>query len=126
MAHGIDRSEVEERGEIKSIGRETTFQEDTANLQIILKALEELSADIHNDVSAQHLYFKTVTVKVRYENFETHTHGRTLPFLTDRLQDLSKTANELVQSYLTTNRKIRLVGVRVSNFVSGQRQKTLI
>ena len=125
MARGIDKAEVEERGEIKSIGREVTFQEDTADFKIVLKTLDELSEDVHNDALAQHLYFKTVTVKVRYENFETHTHSKTLPFLTDRLQDLRKTVNELMQSYLRPERKIRLVGVRASNFVSGQRQKTL-
>jgi DNA polymerase IV (DinB-like DNA polymerase) len=125
MARGIDKAEVEERGEIKSIGREVTFQEDTTDFKIVLKTLDELSEDVHNDALAQHLYFKTVTVKVRYENFETHTHSRTLPFLTDRLQDLRKTVNELMQSYLRPERKIRLVGVRASNFVSGQRQKTL-
>jgi len=126
MAHGIDKTEVEERGEIKSIGREVTFQEDTADFEIILRTIDELSEDVHNDASAQHVYFKTVTLKVRYENFETHTHSKTLPFLTDRLQDLRKAANELVQPYLRPDRKIRLVGVRASNFVSGQRQKTLM
>ena len=34
MAHGIDRSEVEERTEVKSISHETTFEEDTADAQI--------------------------------------------------------------------------------------------
>jgi DNA polymerase IV (DinB-like DNA polymerase) len=126
MAHGIDRTEVEERGEIKSIGRELTFQEDTADFQIIAKTIDGLSEDVHNEALAQHLHFKTVTVKVRFENFETHTRSKTLPFLTDRLQDLRKTANQLIQPYLRPDRKIRLVGVRASTFVSSQKQKTLV
>ncbi|MBS7621456.1 DNA polymerase IV, partial [Candidatus Bathyarchaeota archaeon] len=72
------------------------------------------------------LYFKTVTLRVRYENFETHTHSKTLPFITNRLQDLKKTAKELIQDYLKPERKIRLVGVRVSNFVSAEKQKPLV
>jgi DNA polymerase IV (DinB-like DNA polymerase) len=126
MAHGVDNSDVEERGEIKSIGREITFQEDTDDFKLVLETIDELSKDVHDDVLAQHLYFKTVTVKVRYKNFETHTHSKSLPFMTDRLQDLRKTAKELLQSYLLPDRKIRLVGVRVTNFVSGQRQRTLV
>lgn len=126
MAHGIDRSEVEERGEVKSISRDITFEEDTDDFEFVLKTLDRLSEEVHKDVSEQNLCFKTVTVKVRYENFETHTHGKSLPFVTDRLQDLQKTVKELIQKYLTPYRKIRLVGVRVSSFVSAEKQKRLI
>jgi DNA polymerase IV (DinB-like DNA polymerase) len=126
MAHGIDRSEVEERSEIKSIGRDVTFQEDTNDFEYVLKALDALSEEVYRDVLNQQLFFKTVTIRIRYENFETHTHGKTLPFITDRLQDLMRIARELAQPYLRSDRKIRLVGVRVSSFVSGFKQKKLV
>jgi DNA polymerase IV (DinB-like DNA polymerase) len=125
MAHGIDRSEVQEREGIKSISRDITFDEDTANFDFVLNTLDKLSEEVHKDTLKQQLYFKTVTVRVRYENFETHTHSKTLPFITNRLQDLKKTAKELIQDYLVQERKVRLVGVRVSNFVSAEKQKTL-
>ena len=125
MAHGNDRSEVQERGEIKSISRDVTFEEDTSNFEFVLNTLDGLSEEVYKDVLKQQLYFKTVTVRVRYENFETHTHSKTLPFITNRLQDLKKTARELMQTYLSSDRKVRLVGVRVSNFVSAEKQKTL-
>ncbi|NIU83711.1 MAG: DNA polymerase IV, partial [Candidatus Thorarchaeota archaeon] len=118
MAHGIDRSEVQETYEVKSISRELTFQEDTADSELILGIIDELSAEVHRDVLEQALFFKTVTVKIRFGDFETHTHGKTLSFPTDRLQDLKKLARELTQEYLGLDRKIRLVGVRVSNFSS--------
>jgi DNA polymerase IV (DinB-like DNA polymerase) len=126
MAHGIDRSKVEERGELKSISRETTFEEDTLDFDFIFKALDGLSEEVHKDVLRQNLYFKTVTVKVRYENFETHTHSRTLPLITNQLEDLKKTSRELLQTYLRQDRKIRLIGVRVSNFTSAEKQRTLV
>jgi len=126
MAHGIDKSEVEERGEIKSISRDVTFEEDTSNFEFILNTLDDLSEQVHSDALRQNLCFKTVTVKVRYENFETHTHSKTLPLITNRLQDLNKTTRELMQEYLRLDRKIRLVGVKVSNFTSTEKQKTLI
>jgi DNA polymerase IV (DinB-like DNA polymerase) len=126
MARGIDRSEVEARTEVKSISHETTFEEDTDDAEAVLKALDALAAEVVKEVAAQKLFFKTVTVKVRYENFETHTRGKTLPFMTDRLQDLQKTAKELLQPYLKRDRKIRLIGVRASSFVKGEKQKTLV
>jgi DNA polymerase IV (DinB-like DNA polymerase) len=125
MAHGIDKSEVEERGEIKSISRDTTFEEDTSDFALVQNTLDKLAEEVHKDVIQQQLNFKTVTVKIRYEDFETHTHSRTLPFITNRLEDLKKTAKELLQPYLRLDRKIRLVGVKVSNFVSAEKQKTL-
>jgi len=125
MASGIDRSEVEERGGIKSLSRELTFEVDTGDFGLVLNSLDRLSEQVHEDVSRHSLCFKTVTVKVRYENFETHTHGKTLPFIKNRLQDLKKTARELTQAYLRPERKIRLIGVRVSSFTSAEKQKTL-
>jgi DNA polymerase IV (DinB-like DNA polymerase) len=125
MARGIDRSEVEPKTEVKSISHETTFEEDTADTAIVLQALDMLSEEVCKEALNQSLFFKTVTVKVRYENFETHTRSKTLLFMTNRQQDLKKTAKELIQLYLKRDRKIRLIGVRISSFVKGEKQKTL-
>jgi DNA polymerase IV (DinB-like DNA polymerase) len=125
MAHGIDKSEVEERSEVKSISREMTFEEDKSDFRLVLEALDRLSEEVHSDASRHDFCFRTITVKVRYENFETHVHGKTLPILTNRVQDLKKTARELMHDYLKPDRKIRLIGVKVSNLTSIQEQKTL-
>ena len=126
MARGIDESEVKEREEVKSVGREVTFEEDTSDLDRILGTLDKLSETVHKEVVSRDMLFRTVTVKVRFENFETHTHGKTLPLPTNRLQDLQKTARELAEEYLHQGRMVRLVGVRVSNFVSHKEQTTLL
>jgi DNA polymerase IV (DinB-like DNA polymerase) len=126
MAQGIDRSEVEARTEVKSISHETTFEVDTDDAETVLKALDALAEDVSKEVAAQKLFFKTVTVKIRYENFETHTRSKTLPFITNRQQDLEKTARQLLNDYLKRDRKIRLIGVRASSFVKGEKQKTLV
>lgn len=126
FAHGIDESEVAERGEIKSVGRETTFETNTDDYDLILHTLDELARRIHREISKRKMLFKTVTIKIRYGNFETHTHGMTLASFTDRVQDLHKAARELAQAYLREHRTIRLVGVRVSNLTSSEGQRTLV
>jgi len=126
MARGIDSSEVEEHVGVKSVSHETTFEEDTADPSVILQALNELCASVQKETENQNLLFKTVTLKIRFEHFETHTKAKTLPFLTNRLYDLQKTAKELLDPYLQKNRKVRLIGVRVSSLVSMEKQKTLI
>jgi DNA polymerase IV (DinB-like DNA polymerase) len=126
MANGVDGSEVEERVGVKSVSHETTFEEDTSDSAAILQALDMLCVEVQKEVENQHLLFKTVTLKIRFEHFETHTKSKTLPFLTTRLYDLQKTAKELASAYLSKDRKVRLIGVRVSSLVSMEKQKTLL
>jgi DNA polymerase IV (DinB-like DNA polymerase) len=125
MAKGIDRSEVEERIGVKSVSHETTFEEDTADSAAILQALNWLCEAVQRETAEQKLLFKTVTVKIRYQGFETHTKSKTLPRLTNRLEDLKKTAKELLLPYMSAERKMRLIGVRVSSLVNCEKQKTL-
>lgn len=125
MAHGIDKSEVEERGQIKSISRDVTLEEDTSDFELVLNILDELSTEVTKEVLDYGYYFRTITIRIRYEDFETHTHSKTLPVMTNRLQDMKKTARELIHGHLGTDKKIRLVGLRVSNLVSLKEQKTL-
>lgn len=125
-AHGIDKSQVEEREGVKSISRETTFQEDTADPQLIMQTLRSLAEQVQNDVQEQRLSFRTVAIKIRYENFETHTHSKTLPFITNRLHDLNKTSVELLTKNIKPQSKVRLIGVRVSSFIETDKQKTLV
>jgi len=125
MAHGIDDSEVEERSQIKSLSHETTFEEDTSDLDLALNVLNELAAEVAEEAQDRGYHFKTITIRIRYENFETHTYSRTLPAMTNRLQDLQKTAGELMRTYVKPDRKIRLIGLRVSNLASLKEQKTL-
>jgi len=124
-AQGIDNSEVAERDVVKSVGREVTFEEDTSDFGVVFKTLDKLSQEIHDEVVERKLLFKTVTIKIRYENFETHTHGKTLSFFTNSLQSLQKAAIELIQPYLAKNRKVRLVGLRASTLTSNKEQRTL-
>ena len=126
MAQGIDNSEFQERWERKSLSREITFEEDTSDSKFIFESLDALSDDLYQEIKATKFTFKTITVKIRYENFETHTHCKTLPFYTDRLNDIKKNARNLLQYYLKAKRKIRLIGVKLSNLFSIESQTRLI
>jgi DNA polymerase IV (DinB-like DNA polymerase) len=125
-ARGVDRSEVETRTDVKSISHENTFEEDIDDTEAMLKALVTLSQGVIKEVMKQKVFFKTVTVKMRYENFETHTRSKTLAHITNRPEDLQKATRELFMAYLKDGRKIRLIGVRVSNFIKGEKQKKLL
>lgn len=125
MAHGIDKSEVIEEWEAKSISREFTFEEDTSDPALIYKTLDKLCEQVYNDLQNSRFHFKTVSIKIRYSNFETHMRSKTLPFLTNRLKDIQKTCHELIDTFLQSDRKIRLVGAKASKLVSSEKQRTL-
>lgn len=125
-AQGIDNSEVQEQWTRKSMSREITFEEDTVDPDLILETLDAITEDLHKELTASKFTFKMITIKVRYSNFETHTHGKTLLFFTDRLKDIRKSALDLMRVYLRPKRKIRLIGVRLSNLFSTEKQARLI
>lgn len=125
-AHGIYESEVGgRRGMRKSIGHENTFAVDTDTSDVVFQKLASLCRRVHERVARRNLLFKTVTVKIRHQSFRTYTHGKTMPFFTNSLQNLRKAVEELAQDSLSGGKKIRLVGVRVSNLKPIEGQRTL-
>ena len=116
-ANGIDFSEVVEEYETKSIGREVTFEQDADDEELIFNVLDELAEDVHREVIDNAFQFKTITVKVRYQHFDTHTRARSLLFPTNDLAILKNNAKRLIAPYLRGNKKIRLIGLRVSTFI---------
>jgi DNA polymerase IV (DinB-like DNA polymerase) len=123
VANGIDDSEVAAYSERKSFGRETTFERDVDDDERILKTAEALAEQVIED--SKGFSFRTITVKVRYENFETHTLSKTLSTITNSSENLKFFSKQLLIPYIGKNR-IRLIGVRVSNLFSMERQKTLL
>jgi DNA polymerase IV (archaeal DinB-like DNA polymerase) len=117
FANGIDNSEVVEEYETKSIGRDTTFEKDADNEEQILQVLDELAEEVHEDMIANGFKFKTITVRIRYQYFDTHTRSKSLLFPTNDLDILRNNAKRLIAPFLHRNKKIRLIGVRVSNLV---------
>ncbi len=125
-ALGISGAKVGGRkGRRKSIGHESTFATDTNNISRIVQRLDDLCQRVHERATKQRLLFKTVTIKIRDQDFNTHTHSKTLPFFTNQLQDLQKATRTLTRSRFQGDQRIRLVGVRVSNLKSIAGQRTL-
>jgi DNA polymerase IV (DinB-like DNA polymerase) len=117
FANGIDNIEVIEEYETKSVGRDVTFEVDVDDEDQILGVLDELAEEVHEDVIANGFKFKTITVRVRYEHFDTHIHSKSLPFPTNDLDLLRNNAKRLMVPFLRGKRKVRLIGVRVSSLV---------
>jgi len=112
-ALGIDGSEVVERDGIKSISKETTFGQDTGDAGEIIATMEGLVGEVSRSLVAENIYFKTVTVRVRYEGFVTKTKAKTLPHHHNDEATIRGCAHGLLRE-LYDGRKIRRLGLRLS------------
>ena len=116
IAHGIDGSPVQSwTGPPKSIGSETTFDDDTRDADIVGAVLRDLADAVHSQLEPEGLVYRTVGIKVRFENFETHTAAKSLRVYTRDKEPIVEQARALVRPFLEDGRKIRLLGVRLSN-----------
>ncbi len=119
LARGIDDREVRERSKVKSIGRERTFEHDLGEEEALKSALEEIAEGVHRDLEEEGFLFKTLTLKVRFADFETHTHARTLSSYHGDLDTIKEVAEALLSSFLR-GRKVRLLGIRLSKLKKRQ------
>ena len=125
LARGIDDSEVRDREECKSISRETTFEADTADPSVLSGTLTGLADDVAGTLRADGLRCRTVTVKVRYRGFQTHTRSRTLPRFTGDPETIRRAAAVLLLPFLN-GEPVRLIGVRLSTLEGGRTRQTSI
>ena len=115
IARGIDHREVKPDRIRKSIGKEKTFSEDISDLEWIRNFLDELSEKIAVAMKKLNAAGKTITLKVRYDDFETVTRSQTLRHYTDRAKDLARIAKELLNQTEAGTREVRLLGISVSS-----------
>lgn len=115
VANGIDEDEVVTSYPIKSISSETTFEEDVSDKEKIMKAFASLIDDVHSRVLSQKMLFRTVGIKVRLEDFTTFTRARTHSRYTNDKTVMDEYVKRLFAEFETSQKKIRLVGVRVAN-----------
>lgn len=114
IARGIDNRTVKPDRIRKSIGKERTFSEDVSDLEWISDFLDELSHKISESMKKMNTAGKTITLKVRYADFETVTRSYTLPNYTDRKEDLVNVSRRLLKETEAGMREIRLLGISVS------------
>lgn len=114
LARGKDPKPVGEIHPIKSVGKQTTFEEDTSDPKLVTETLFELTKEVWEEITAMDLTGKTVTITIRYKNFETHTKAETQKKEITEFNQFRKIVLKLLLPFLDQRRKIRLVGVRLS------------
>lgn len=112
-ARGIDESPLVTHWEPKSSSRETTFQKDVSDWQDIARTVADLSMEVARDIRRAGYKGRTVTLKIRFSDFETLTRARTMDAPADSAETIRKAAFECLKR-VEFKKKVRLIGVRIS------------
>ena len=124
-AMGIDDHPVSNLEGIKSVSNETTFFRDVNDKRELLMIIKQLSEKVAMRLRRKHLSGKTVKIKIRWPDFETHTRQLTLLQPTNQDSIIQQAACELFIQEWTGGKSIRLIGVGVTNLTNEVQQLSL-
>ncbi len=115
LARGIDDRPVRTDREAKSISHEHTFAQDLEDADAVRAVLADECEQVARRLRRHGRFAKTVTVKIRFGDFETVTRSLTLDGATDRTDALSAAARSLFDAWAGSFRPVRLIGAGVSH-----------
>ncbi len=117
LANGIDDRAVVPEQAAKSIGAETTFEQDTDDGQRIRRTLLELADRVGGRLRREGYVAHGVTLKFRDHNFRTLTRASMLARPTDLGEELFRAASVLLQGVNWAGRRVRLLGVTATRLL---------
>lgn len=127
LAQGIDDRPVVTEHESKSIGAERTFPIDQGDPSVLRRLFGEYAQELVQDLEKQELLCRTVTIKIKWNVFQSGgpkggdflsiTRSQTLHQPTQDPEVIAQVAQDLLSKVEWEGRKVRLLGLSVGNFV---------
>ncbi|MGQ0651978.1 MAG: DNA polymerase IV [Betaproteobacteria bacterium] len=111
LSHGDDPRPVTPHRETKSVSSETTYAEDLRDLGRIKSEINALAAEVAQALQRKQLVARTVTIKVRYDDFTTVTRSHTAFGATNAERSIATRARILLERTDAARRPVRLLGV---------------
>jgi DNA polymerase IV len=108
-----DDAPVTQERKVVSESRETTFDRDISDPAELERILSELVERLCAGLAAQERCGRTIGIKIRLDDFSTHTRARTLPEPVNSTDRVGPVALELWRRF-AAERPVRLLGVRVA------------
>jgi DNA polymerase-4 len=123
-AQGIHHGVVTPYHEAKSVSAENTFNQDTSDVTFLKQEIVRLTERLGHELRDEGKMATTVSLKLRYKGFETVQKQTTIA-ASNYDHDFIATAKKLFDELYRPNQLIRLIGVRLSNFVMPYQQTEL-
>jgi DNA polymerase-4 len=118
LAHGDDPRPVTPDRESKSISSETTYAEDLRDIGEINREVARLARDLAASLTRKRLRARTVTLKLRYDDFTTITRSHTAESFTNAAPEIVNRAQTLLERTEAETRPVRLLGVGAHGLAS--------
>jgi DNA polymerase-4 len=99
----------------KSIGAEKTFEQDLNDFLLMQAELKTIAHKLKERLDAKTTCGRTITLKVRYSDFQLITRSHTLSLPTNNEAIILNLAQELLSSIDLSSKKVRLLGISISN-----------
>lgn len=123
IARGIDEREVETVRERKSVGKERTFKEDINDRDAMMDILNKIAAEVERALKKAGKMGLTITLKVKYHDFELATRSITAPGYIQKARDIMHYIPTLIDKTLIGKKAVRLLGISLSHFPEDQEDK---
>lgn len=116
---GIDYRKINTTRERKSLGVERTFEEATNDREVLIKYIERFSEELSNDLKNRGIHGRTITLKIKDENFAVQTRSKTLNEYINEFSQIFDISLELLDE-IEIHNKIRLIGITASNLMTSE------
>jgi len=124
-AGGYFQGDIAEEADPKSISHEHTFNEDSADPELLESTLARLSQMVGRRLREHSLHTRTIQIKLRYSDFTTFTRAHTMDHATQIDLDLIEHSRHLFRRNWT-GAKVRLLGVQTSQLTHQEGQLNLL
>ena len=114
ISHGIDHRPVNPDRIRKSVSHETTFETDIIDRSVLSSEMMKLATSVMNWMAKHETYGRTVTLKVKFNDFQQITRSKTHLTLIDNIEMLHHSLKQLLEA-VHNPRPVRLLGVGISN-----------
>jgi DNA polymerase IV len=114
ISRGVDEREVRANRVRKSVGAENTFSSDLTDFDAMVAELQPLVDKIWRHCEDKGARGRTVTLKVKFNDFEIITRSRSVPATVSSRDDLERLAVSLLQAEVPLPKPLRLLGVSLS------------
>lgn len=103
----------------KSVGKETTLGEDIGDPEQLIQIMCQMAEMVEKQLKELDIVGKTVTLKLRWSNFQLLTRSISLPVATQDASKMISTLIPILKGQLQAEKRhVRLVGVTVSRLLT--------
>ena len=117
VARGVDERPVRADRIRKSVGAENTFPADLFTYEVARDALREIVDKVWDYCERSGLRGRTVTIKVKFANFQQITRSRTGQMQIGTRSELEQLGNALLEPLFPVTKGIRLLGISLSSLL---------